>query len=316
VASAALQVVGLTKSFGATLAVDAVDLEVAPGGFLALLGPSGCGPRTLVPPERRRVGMVFQEGALFPHLSVADNIAYGLQGGSQRQKRVGDLLELIGLPSVGHRMPHELSGGEQQRVALARALAPEPALVLLDEPFSSLDAALRARLRQDVRAILRQAGATAITVTHDQNEAFSLADEVAVMWRGRIAQRSSPEQLYAEPASREIAAFVGEANFLTGHVGNGAVETELGRLPARGAAEGDVEVLVRPEMLRLTPDLAADAVISDVEFFGHDRMYSVTLPSGTQLRVRVPGDADLRQGDRIRVAVVGGVTVFPKERAS
>ena len=224
---AAVQVAGLTKFFGSTLAVDAVDLEVAAGGFLALLGPSGCGksttlrliagfeapdagsvwiggqlvadPKRMTPPERRHVGMVFQEGALFPHLTVAANIGYGLAARAQRNKRVDDLLELVGLPGIGNRMPHELSGGQQQRVALARALAPEPTVVLLDEPFSSLDAGLRARLRLEVRAILRQAGATAISVTHDQDEAFSLADEVAVMWQGRIVQRSTPGGAVQQP---------------------------------------------------------------------------------------------------------------------
>lgn len=339
--TAAVQVTGLTKAFDTKLAVDAVDLEVQSGGFLALLGPSGCGksttlrliagfeapdagqvliggqlvadPRTQMPPERRHVGMVFQDGALFPHLSVAANIAYGLPRSGKRNSRIDELLELIGLPGIGNRMPHELSGGEQQRVALARALAPKPTVVLLDEPFSSLDAGLRARLRLDVRTILRQAGATAITVTHDQDEAFSLADEVAVMWRGRIVQRSTPEDVYRNPATRDVAAFVGDANFLEGHADAGRVQTELGLLVASGStASGDVDVLVRPEAVRLVPDDGSVCIVSDVEYFGHDRMLSVVLGSGTRLRSRVAGESALRAGDRVRVEVIGAVTVFSR----
>jgi iron(III) transport system ATP-binding protein len=339
--NAAVQVAGLTKFFGSTLAVDAIDLEVTAGGFLALLGPSGCGksttlrliagfeapdagsvwiggqlvadPKRMAPPEQRHVGMVFQEGALFPHLTVAANIAYGLATRAQRNKRVDDLLELVGLPGIGNRMPHELSGGQQQRVALARALAPEPTVVLLDEPFSSLDAGLRARLRLEVRAILRQAGATAISVTHDQDEAFSLADEVAVMWQGRIVQRSTPEALYSSPATRDVAAFVGDANFLRGHAGAGGVATELGLLAAKGAAMGEVDVLVRPESVHLTLDEASAIAVTDLEYFGHDRMYSAKLASGTQLRSRVAGESAIRRGDHVRIEVVGPVSVFPRQ---
>ena len=258
------------------------------------------------------MGMVFQDGALFPHLTVGANIAYGLTARARRSTRVEDLLDLIGLPGLGNRMPHELSGGQQQRVALARALAPGPTVVLLDEPFSSLDAGLRARLRVDVRTILRRAGATAIFVTHDQDEAFSLADEVAVMWRGRIVQRSTPEELYRSPATREVAAFVGEANFLAGRAGAGSVETELGTLAAQGAARGEVEVLVRPEAVHLTPDEASAVAVRDVLYFGHHRVYSVALASGAQLKARVAGEFPIRPGDRVRVEVTGPVTVYPR----
>jgi iron(III) transport system ATP-binding protein len=344
----AVRTAGLTKIFAAAAApaVDGVDLEVPAGGFVALLGPSGCGksttlrliagfeapdagsvtiggrlvagPRTLVPPERRHVGMVFQEGALFPHLTVAANIAYGLPDGTGRAERgrrvdaLLDLVDLAGLPDIARRMPHELSGGQQQRVALARALAPEPTVVLLDEPFSSLDAALRSRLRVEVRNILRRAGAAAIFVTHDREEAFSLADEVAVMWQGRIAQRGAPEVLYRSPATRDVAAFVGEANFLPGRAAAGGVETELGALVVAGAAGGEVDVLVRPEQLRLAPDAAAAAAVRDLAYFGHDRMLGVVLASGTLLKARVAGESPIRPGDRVRVEVVGPVAVFPR----
>jgi iron(III) transport system ATP-binding protein len=214
---------------------------------------------------------------------------------------------------MGNRMPHELSGGEQQRVALARALAPEPTVVLLDEPFSSLDAGLRARLRLDVRSILRQAGATAIFVTHDQDEAFSLADEVAVMWKGKIVQQSVPEDLYARPATLDVAAFVGDANFLRGHARSGCVQTELGALSATGDVCGEVTVLIRPESLVLTPDDSSLAMVCDVEYFGHDRMYSLGLGSGTQLKSRVAGASPLRPGDHVRIEVVGPVSIFPRD---
>ena len=231
----------VTKRFGSVLAVNQVDLTVAPGEFLSLLGPSGCGkttmlrliagfevpdtgtieigdlcvvgPKRWIQPERRRVGMVFQDYALFPHMTVAENVAYGVRKWPNQRERVGKALRLVGLDSLRERMPHELSGGQQQRVALARALAPEPDVILMDEPFSNLDVALRARIRAETREILARAGATVIFVTHDQEEALSLADRVAVMWGGQIAQVGEPEELYRNPNSREVAQFVGGANF-------------------------------------------------------------------------------------------------------
>jgi iron(III) transport system ATP-binding protein len=329
----------LSKWFGGTLAVDAVDLELPSGQFLALLGPSGCGKSTtlrliagfevpdagvveiggqvvaragrMVPPERRRVGMVFQEGALFPHMTVAANVAYGIARAPDRERRVEELLEVVGLRGLGARMPYELSGGQQQRVALARALAPRPTVVLLDEPFSNLDAGLRARLRGEVRTILRQAQATAIFVTHDQDEALSLADQVAVMWEGRIVQRAAPEALYSSPSTREVAAFLGEANFLSGDADGASVATELGVLIATTPAAGNVEALIRPEAVHLIPDDSSTVGVADMEYFGHDRMYSVVLASGSRLKCRVPGDSPIRIGDRVRVEVQGPVATFP-----
>ncbi|MBI4212803.1 MAG: ABC transporter ATP-binding protein [Chloroflexi bacterium] len=336
----AVRCAGLSKRFGYTLAVASVDLEVKSGSFVVLLGPSGCGKSTVlrliagfevpdagmvtiggrlvvgvksfVPPDRRWVGMVFQDGALFPHLTVAGNIAYGIRTSAERSSRVDELLDTVGLRGMGNRMPHELSGGEQQRVALARALAPRPTVVLLDEPFSSLDAGLRSRLRTEVRAILRQAGATAIFVTHDQDEALSLADEVAVMWQGRIVQRSTPQELYGSPASYEVAAFVGDANFLSGRADDGSVETELGILAATGAVTGTVHVLVRPEAVRVALDETSEIAVTDIEFFGHDRMYGVALPSGTRLKSRVAGESSIRPGDRVRLEITGPVITFPR----
>jgi iron(III) transport system ATP-binding protein len=339
----ALRCAALTKRFGATIAVDAIDLEVRSGQFIALLGPSGCGKSTTLrliagfespdagsveignqlvasatrsmPPERRRVGMVFQEGALFPHMNVAANVSYGLSRSDSQLHRVDELLAMVGLEGLGKRMPYELSGGQQQRVALARALAPGPAVVLLDEPFSNLDMGLRARLRGEVRSILRQAHATAIFVTHDQDEALSLADEVAVMWQGRIVQRAGPEQLYGSPSSRDVATFLGDANFLLGHASDSTVATELGTLMTASPASGAVDALIRPEAVRLIPDDTSDVVVCERAYFGHDSMYSVVLPSGTKLKSRVAGGSPLGLGARVRVEVHGPVATFPRSGA-
>ncbi|MDQ3346072.1 MAG: ABC transporter ATP-binding protein, partial [Chloroflexota bacterium] len=243
------------KAFDDVIAVDGVDLDVRRGEFLSVLGPSGCGkttllrlvagferpdsggieiggrvvagPRRHLPPEQRHIGMVFQESALFPHLDVAGNIGFGLPR-RDRESRIAELVALVGMAGLQRRMPHELSGGQQQRVALARALAPHPALILLDEPFSSLDATLRSQLRVDVREILRSAGATTLFVTHDQGEALEISDRVAVMRAGRIEQVSTPAELYLRPVNRFVAGFVGEANLLPGEVRHGEVETLVG----------------------------------------------------------------------------------------
>ena len=244
------------------------------GSLTAVLGPSGCGKTTLLrllggfehadrgtirlgekvladgrthlAPERRAIGFVPQEGALFPHLDVAANVGFGLPRAQRRGGRVEELLELVDLTGLGSRLPHQLSGGQQQRVALARALAPEPGLVLLDEPFDALDAGLRAQVRGEVREALRAAGATALLVTHDQEEALSLADTVAVMRDGRIVQAADPQTLYGDPVDAEVAAFVGEAVLLTGRQRSGRAETSLGPLHTRGAAldEGDRAILM------------------------------------------------------------------------
>lgn len=333
----------LVKHFGDVCAVDGIDLALAPGRFLALLGPSGCGkttvlrllagferpdagtieiggrlvagPDVFVPPEQRRVGMVFQDYALFPHLSVAENVAYGIADRSQREARVQKVLALVGLADLGERMPHELSGGQQQRVALARALAPQPEVVLLDEPFSNLDAGRRMHLRAEVRQILREAEATTIFVTHDQEEALSLADEVAVMLDGRLVQTAPPETVYRYPATREVAAFFGENNFLSGEAQDGIVECELGRLPIRGTARGHVEVMLRPEAVSLTLDPEGPGEVVMREFYGHDQLVRVRLPTGTVLRVRLGPDGAFQPGQRVCVAVEGEVMVYPNGRA-
>ena len=353
----ALRCDGLVKRFGAATVVDGLDLVAEAGAFVALLGPSGCGKTTTLrliagfeeldagtvavggrvvadgplgePPERRRVGMVFQDYALFPHLSVARNVAFGLPKGSgggrgegqQREARVAAALATVGLTGLGERMPHQLSGGQQQRVALARALAPEPAVILLDEPFSNLDAELRSSVRAEVRQILTDAGATAVLVTHDQEEALSLADRVAVMREGRVVQAAGPEELYHRPVDRWVAAFVGDAQFLPGEGSGRRIATALGNLPAHGAATGPVDVMLRPEALRLTPapdgqgqgEDAANATILARAFYGHDQLLTLRLDAGRELRARLGPYGGIRPGDRVRASVRGAVLAFPRE---
>jgi iron(III) transport system ATP-binding protein len=336
----AIQCNDLSKNFGEVQAISGVNLSLREGQFLALLGPSGCGktttlrllagfepadsgtiaiagqtvngPGVFVPPEKRSVGMVFQEYALFPHLSVADNIAFGLAKGADKKKRVNETLDLVGLPGIYQRMPYELSGGQQQRVALARALAPNPQLVLLDEPFSNLDASLRAQVRAEVRQILRQAQATAIFVTHDQEEAFSLADEVAVMFDGKVAQTDSPHNLYRRPINRRVATFLGNANFLPGQASNGSVQCELGQLPVHSGFGGRVEVMLRPEDIGLTAAADAPAQVLERQFYGHDQLVKIRLNSGTELYSRLLGfEGDFAPGQRVQVTVRGNAVIFP-----
>jgi iron(III) transport system ATP-binding protein len=337
---------GVVKRFGSVAAVDRVSLDVVPGEILALLGPSGCGkttflrliagferpdggsirltgttvagPGVFVPPERRHIGMVFQDYALFPHLSVAANVAFGMARQRRRgrtvlpQAEVDRLLEFVGLAGLGGRLPHELSGGQQQRVALARALAPAPDVVLLDEPFSNLDAALRASVREEVRGILRAAGATAVFVTHDQEEALSLADRVAVMRAGRLCQVDTPARLYARPADPFVATFVGDADVLPGRSDGSLIETAIGVLRAdAGAPVGDVRVIVRPEAVRLRLDGAGRARVSRLTYFGHDQLIEIALGDGSSIRCRMGPERGFEPGDRVAVSVVGDVVAFP-----
>ncbi|WP_329376764.1 ABC transporter ATP-binding protein [Streptomyces sp. NBC_01351] len=342
-----LQIAGLAKAYGPGAPVlDGLDLDVPGGSLTAVLGPSGCGKTTLLriiagflrsdagtltiggrtlsgpgvhlPPEQRRIGIVPQEGALFPHLSVARNIGFGLTGldRSARLRRTEEMLELVGLADYGDRMPHELSGGQQQRIALARALAPQPALVLLDEPFNALDSALRTGVRADVRAALRATGATALLVTHDQQEALSTADLVAVVRGGRVAQCGTPHEVYRRPADPWVAAFVGDAVLVTGTAEQGTAATALGRIPLAdppGRLREGV-VLLRPEQLRLThPDTAeASGTVTDVRFYGHDAMVTVAVDGVAEpIDVRVPGPAAARPGERTGIEVTGEAVLHP-----
>ncbi len=336
----AIEVSGVDKRFGAQRAVVDASLTVPTGSIVALVGPSGSGKTTLlriiagfeapdagtvriggevaagdgvwIEPEQRRIGMVFQDGALFPHLSVAGNVGFGDAG----PERVEECLALVGLADRAKSYPHELSGGERQRVALARALAPRPDVVLLDEPFASLDAALRLTLREEVLSILRTAGQSALLVTHDQEEALSLADEVAVMRDGRVEQTGSPDEVYARPRSRWVAQFLGDAEILSGTARGGAVDCELGHLVTPDAREGEVDVVVRPEAIAIVPGASAtatDGVSARVvgrSFFGHDQIVVLELASGRVVRSRSSGLQTWRVGDDVRLRVDGPVATL------
>ena len=339
-----LVVRGLSKSFGATPVLRGVDLTVPQGALAAVLGPSGCGKTTLlrvvagfetadagevviggqlvcgpgvnVPPERRKVGMVPQEGALFPHLSVAGNVGFGVSRG-QRPHRVAEMLDLVGLGSYGARMPAELSGGQQQRVALARALAPGPALVLLDEPFSALDTGLRAALREDVRRALHATGATAVLVTHDQQEALSTADVVAVLQAGTIVQAGTPAELYSAPADLGVATFLGEAVVLDAvlHAAD-AADCALGALQVRAvdrAPGARGTVVLRPEQLLLgPPDRGVPASVKGVVFYGHDSLVKLALADGSvSVTARTMVGHQLHTDDEVGLTVSGAASFFP-----
>jgi iron(III) transport system ATP-binding protein len=345
----ALSIVGLRKSFGGPAVLSGLDLEVDRGSLTAVLGPSGCGKTTLlrliagferaqhgtirvgervvsderthVAPERRGVGFVAQEGALFPHLDVAANVAFGLPRAQRRSGRVRELLELVGLADLAKRRPHELSGGQQQRVALARALAPSPQLVLLDEPFDALDAGLRTQVRAEVRAVLRDSGATALLVTHDQEEALSLADIVAVMRDGAIVQASDPQTLYRDPVDAELAGFLGEAVLLAGELRDGHADTALGRLPTRGAEGlGDTsgKVMLRPEQIvcREPHAGAPHGRVLATRFYGHDATARISLadPACPEITARAAGHRLPAVGDVVSLIVEGTALAYPAPR--
>jgi iron(III) transport system ATP-binding protein len=344
-----LRIQGLAKSFGAYPVLRRIDLAVPTGQLVAILGASGSGKTTLlrlvsgferaddgtievggvavsgpgvhVPPERRNIGYVAQEGALFPHLSVAANIVFGLPRSLRRMRRKAEeLLEMVGLPtSYAPRSPQELSGGEQQRVALARALAPAPRLVLLDEPFSALDAALRVETRQAVGAALVEAGATALLVTHDQSEALSMGQRIAVLRHGTLVQVATPEILYRSPVDAELAQFVGEAVLLPGAVEGGYVTCALGRLPlADRVPDGIADVMVRPEQIRLVAHPGAgvaQAEVLAVTYYGHDASVLLSLGgvAGT-ISARVSGHMAPQPGAEVGLNVEGTVMAYRRSR--
>jgi iron(III) transport system ATP-binding protein len=318
---------GVTKRYGAVAAVLDSELCVERGEVVALLGPSGCGKTTLlrliagferpdageiaieerpvagrsawVPAHARGIGMVFQEYALFPHLSVEQNVGFGVRRGD-RATRVPELLRLVGLTAERERFPHELSGGQQQRVALARALAPRPTVVLLDEPWSNIDPMLRASMRAELAAILRGIDVTVLFVTHDREEAFSLADRIALMRDGTVVQTGSPEELYLAPADRWAAEFVGAANFLPGTIDGGLVDTLIGRFPVANAnGHRDVEALIRPEQLELAPDPVGAGEVVGREFRGHDVFYRVRLSNGATVLSQRPSTEVVALGARV-----------------
>jgi iron(III) transport system ATP-binding protein len=331
----------LTKRFGATFAVENVSFALNKGDLLGLLGPSGCGKTTLlrlvagfetpeageiclagrqvcgpdrqIPPERRQVGVVFQDYALFPHLSVAENVSFGLKQLSRRgqlpKKQIDTLaneaIALVGLSGMERRYPHELSGGQQQRVALARALAPRPPLVLLDEPFSNLDVQVRLYLRQEVRDILKSIGASGIFVTHDQEEALAIADQVAVMQTAKIVQIDSPERIYQNPASRFIAEFVTQANFLPATLRESGWETEIGLVghlaKADNAQQGDL--MICQEDMQIVADDAGPLTVQGRQFLGREYQYALRLPSAQVIQVRSPSHQRFAVGSQVRVTI-------------
>lgn len=329
----------LVKFYGTVAAVRGVTFSVVQGSCLVLLGPSGggkttvlrliagleapdrgmvtvggrpmAGPGIFVPPERRSTGLVFQDFALFPHLTVEQNVGYGVRDRGSRSQRVLQALRLVGLENLRRRMPSELSGGEQQRVALARALAPEPQVLLLDEPFSNLDAGLRSQLRSDVRRILKESGATTIFVTHDQEEALCVADEAAVMLDGKIVQQAKPQELYERPANVAVAAFLGETNFLAGRASGLFADCEAGRFSISEERRGEIILLLKKDRISLLPDPDGPGRVVSVEYFGAYRLARCELPSGKILTARLEGALDVRPGRPVRIGLKGPAAAFP-----
>jgi iron(III) transport system ATP-binding protein len=353
-----LHLEGVSKFFSAKRSpvLDQVTVKLDQGELLALLGPSGCGKTTLLrlvagfeqpqsgvislagrivagdgqwlPPEQRDVGMVFQDYALFPHLSVAKNVAFGLENRRQKRTqrltpkqikhRTAEAIALVGLDGLADRYPHQLSGGQQQRVALARALAPRPTLVLLDEPLSNLDVQVRSRLREEIRSILKATGTSAIFVTHDQEEALAIADQVAVMCQGRIEQMGTPETIYREPASRFVAEFVTQANFLPAQRKGQVWETEVGCFAAsldQAEVAPTGNLMIRQEDLRLEPDATASVVVRDRHFLGREHCYCLLTSSGQELHARTSLATVLPIGTRVQVSATPTALQFFPEGA-
>ncbi len=343
-AQAVVEIKGVSKAFGPVAAVRQFSLDVCHGELLAILGPSGCGKTTLLrliagferpmegeialngrivssattwtPPEKRGIGMVFQDFAVFPHMTVSENVAFGLSKLDQQAKarRLREVLDLVGMREMALRYPYQLSGGQQQRVALARALAPNPVVILMDEPFSNLDADLRSQMRREVHGILKQAGATAVLVTHDQEEAMLLADRVAVMNAGRLDQVGTPEEVYHKPSTRFAARFVGLADFLPATLKGNRVQTELGLFTCQSPiSEGEVDLMVRPDDVHVVPERNGDAEVVGREFRGSENIYTLKLPSGRTIRSSQPSTLVYAVGQRVQaVATLDHVVVFPR----
>jgi len=340
----------ITKYFKDVPAVEGVSLSVPAGKIITLLGPSGCGKTTVLrlvagferldggrieigdegvagrdqhrPPEQRRIGMVFQDYAIFPHLSVAENVGFGItarSGRTGKQARIEEMLDFVGLTAAGDRMPHELSGGQQQRVALARALAPEPRALLLDEPFSNLDAALRVEVRSEVRDLLRQSETTTIFVTHDQEEALFFGDLIAVMRNGRIEQVGTPEEIYLQPRTRFVAAFMGQTDFIPGVVTRSGIYTPLGSLdlPTTLPAGTPLEVALRPNHVALTTGDDHNSQILSRQFLGMAYLYRLALSDDSIIHSWQPYQVDLSPGSSVQSSIRSEnyPPIFHKEQA-
>ncbi|KOO46486.1 ABC transporter ATP-binding protein [Priestia koreensis] len=342
----ALSIKNLSKSFDGVDVIKNVAFDLPKGKMLAILGPSGCGKTTLLrsiagfeiphsgaikigdqevfnerrhlAAEKRRIGYVPQEGALFPHLTVAQNVAFGLPRNSRRNERVLEMLALVGMQGFEKRMPHELSGGQQQRVALARALAPDPALLLLDEPFSALDTGLRAKLREDIKYALEKSNATSIMVTHDQEEAFSMADIIGVMRDGDLIQIAEPNDIYTNPKDLNVATFVGDAILVDGHAENGYVDCPLGRLShqQKSVEDARVTVMIRPE--QLTIEEGRTATVLKTTYFGHDSLIDMTIGEQNDMcsvSIRVLGKPNVQKGDEVGLRVNGDVVIYEQQNS-
>ena len=337
--------VSLTYPNAAAPAIHDLSLEIAEGATLSILGPSGCGKTTVlraiagferpqsgtitiagrpvcdsshwVPPEARGVGKVFQDYALFPHLTVSQNVAFGLRRLEPQAaaRMVVTTLDLVGLTDLKDRYPHELSGGQQQRVAIARALAPKPIVILLDEPFSNLDPDMRGQMREEVEEILRLTGTTAVLVTHDHDEAFAMADRIAVLNGGRLEQVDNPESIYHTPSTPFVANFVGQADFLLGRVDNGKIHTEVGVFEnvAGHPAGAAVEIMIRPDDVHITPASPGTAQIAGRQFRGSENLYTVLLPSGQRLHSSESSTTVYPIGTSVELKIVAThVVTFPK----
>jgi iron(III) transport system ATP-binding protein len=348
-----LRLENLCKQFGTSSisALNDVNLSLERGDLLGLLGPSGCGKTTLLriiagfekpsqgtveiggklvnsnvfccPPEQRNTGMVFQDYALFPHLTVAENVAFGLRNKKDRsfsnkqiKEKVSEILGLVSLGGLEKRYPHELSGGQQQRVALARALAPEPALILLDEPLSNLDLQVRIRLREEIRHILKAAGTSAIFVTHDREEALAISDKIGVMRQGRLEQLGTPEDIYTKPRSRFVAEFVTQANFLPAYRKGNFWKTEIGELEIKNSAIADAcddgELMLRQEDLTLNPDDRATVVVKERQFLGREYRYCLETASGKRLHALTNANTPVAVGTKVNLSFPSfAVKIFP-----
>ncbi|GFP20777.1 iron(III) transport system ATP-binding protein [Candidatus Hakubella thermalkaliphila] len=336
----------VSKSFDKVKAVSGLTLVVEKGEFFSLLGPSGCGKTTTlrliggldrpdegaitignevvvgegvwVPPEKRGVGIVFQDYALFPHLTVFKNIAFGLKGCSPKElkQKVMELLEMVGLPHMAHKYPHELSGGERQRITLARSLAPSPKVMLLDEPFSSLDADLRDELRHETKWILKEKGTTTILVTHGQEEALSLSDRVGVLNNGKLEQVGTPDEIYHKPRSRFVADFVGKADFVHGWIEGSLVICDLGMFPLNGDIPDevrDVELMIRPDDVDFTVEPGGNTVVIEAQFLGAQILYKLLLPDGKAIHSIKPSTKIIPVGSRVKIKVdTKHIVVFRK----
>ena len=347
--TAQLSVQNLSVKLGKTQVVNDLSFNLQPGKIGCLLGPSGCGKTTVlrsiagfqalnkgeiciqdqlianpkqgIPPEQRSIGMVFQDFALFPNLTVAENISFGLQKWTAKDKSalVSELLALVGMNTLGNAYPHQLSGGQQQRVALARAMAPKPSILLLDEPFSSMDVELRESLAREVRMILKQENITAILVTHDQFEAFAMADEICVMHDGNIQQHDNAYNLYHRPVNRFVADFIGEGVIIPGMVvGEKTVNTELGNISGdipNGCKPGcPVDVLIRPDDVIHDDDASETALVTERAFRGSDFLYSLRMPSGVEVLSLVPSHHDHKINEAIGIRLeLDHLVVFPRQ---